>query len=174
MAEFSVALAITLDDAHEGGYQCLRNDSGNWTGGKIGVGELKGTKYGISAAEFPAVDIQNLTPEQAGAIYKEKHYWPDIYDQIKEQIIADKLFDIGVLFGQGTAVLILQKVLQPHFNVVPDQVFGPATLSAVNDSEPMSLLAAYKTALVTHAVQIGAVNPNDRVFVADWIRRINS
>ena len=47
----------------EGGYQCDPDDKGNWTGGNVGVGLLKGTKYGISAASFSNVDIKNLTKE---------------------------------------------------------------------------------------------------------------
>ena len=34
---------------HEGLFQNDRDDRGNWTSGKIGVGELKGTKFGIAA-----------------------------------------------------------------------------------------------------------------------------
>jgi lysozyme family protein len=46
---------MTFDDAFKGliliekGYQDDPNDRGNWTSGVIGIGELKGTKYGISA-----------------------------------------------------------------------------------------------------------------------------
>lgn len=58
----------------EGALSVDPNDKGNWTGGQIGAGELKGTKYGISAASYPDLDIVNLTLEQAGAIYK-RDYW---------------------------------------------------------------------------------------------------
>ena len=86
----------------EGGYQDIPNDSGNWTGGKVGVGINKGTKYGISAASYPDLDIKNLTMEQADAIYF-RDYW--------QASGADKLpwpacllvFDTAVLHGVGTA-----------------------------------------------------------------------
>jgi hypothetical protein len=35
----------------EGGFSRNPDDNGNWTGGRRGLGELKGTKYGISAAQ---------------------------------------------------------------------------------------------------------------------------
>ena len=101
---------------NEGGYENNPNDSGNWTGGKVGEGELKGTKYGISASEFPALDIVNLTEAEAQAIYKSK-YWLVLYEAIKDQFITNKLFDLGVLFGQGTAIKILQTVLHPNFQM---------------------------------------------------------
>ena len=47
---------ITFDEAfdrlisHEGGYSEDPRDSGNWTGGAQGVGQLKGTKFGIASS----------------------------------------------------------------------------------------------------------------------------
>jgi hypothetical protein len=45
-------------------------DPGNWTGGKVGKGQLKGTKYDVSAAAFPKENIAGLTKDKAIAIYK--------------------------------------------------------------------------------------------------------
>ena len=172
MADFTIAVNLTL--VNEGGYENNPEDGGNWTGGKVGVGKLKGTKYGISAAEFPTLDIVNLTEAEAQVIYKSK-YWLVLYEAIKDQFITNKLFDLGVIFGQGTAIKILQTVLNPQFlGVGIDGLFGPLTLAAINDSDPHSLLLAYKTAFVARAIQTGAQNPNDRPFVSGWIRRINS
>ena len=46
--------------SHEGGYSSDRQDPGNWTGGQVGLGELKGTKFGIAANTFPC-DHLHLT-----------------------------------------------------------------------------------------------------------------
>jgi len=86
----------------EGGYTDDPNDHGNWTGGRQGQGELKGTKYGISAASYPHLDIRNLTMQQADDIYF-RDYW--------QTSGADKLpwpyclfaFDTAVLHGVGTS-----------------------------------------------------------------------
>ena len=169
MSDFRTAFLITIDNAHEGGFQKMPNDSGNWTGGVIGVGELKGTKYGISAREYPDLDIENLTVDQAIQIYQEG-YWKQNYSSISDQFVANKLFDMGVLFGVGSVVKILQTVLK----IAVDGVFGPGSLEAVNSVEPVSLLAAYKTGLINHALGVVAANPGDRPFFADWVRRINS
>lgn len=37
---------------HEAGYSNDRRDPGNWTGGKVGIGTLKGTKFGIAANTY--------------------------------------------------------------------------------------------------------------------------
>ena len=86
----------------EGNYTDDPNDHGNWTGGRQGIGELKGTKYGISAASYPHLDIKNLTMQQADDIYY-RDYW--------QASGADKLswpyclfaFDTAVLHGVGTS-----------------------------------------------------------------------
>ena len=175
--DFNIAVAITLDPAHEGGFQKNPNDSGNWTGGKVGVGVLKGTNFGISAAQFPNEDIEGLTVAAAKQIYftsQNPRYWNPLYAEIKDQHVGNKLFDLGVLFGVGTAVGIMQQVLVPQFGIRVDDTFGMATLAAINGAEPISLLTAYKTAMVTRVVTIGSNQPSKREFVGDWIRRINS
>lgn len=60
----------------EGGHSTDRHDGGNWTGGEVGQGELKGTKYGVSAASFPELDIASITKEQASRIYYERYWLP--------------------------------------------------------------------------------------------------
>lgn len=168
MADARTAFLITIDPDHEGGFQNSPRDKGNWTGGQIGVGQLKGTKYGISAAIFPALDIKNLTPEQAIGIYTNK-YWSPLYFQIVRQDLANKLADLGVLFGVGTAVGVLQKTL----GVAVDHSFGPVTLAATNAADA-GLLPNYKINMAEHARQIVENSPVTAPFYSGWIRRINS
>jgi lysozyme family protein len=155
MADFNQAVQKTL--IHEGGYVNNPNDSGG------------PTKYGITQADMPGVNISDITPEQAVAYYSE-HYWKALYSQINSQPIAEKIFDMGVLFGVGTAVGLLQLSL----NIVVDHVFGPNTLFAVNQADPAALLATYKTNLVTHTFNVATANSQDRVFLKGWANRINS
>lgn len=91
-------------------------DSGNWTGGKVGVGKLKGTKYGISAASYPELDIRNLTVEQAKIIYY-KDYWHILkLNSISEYYpqLAILLFSLCVNCGNVRAA----KYLQTGINVL--------------------------------------------------------
>lgn len=108
-ADCQKALATIF--GHEGGYQCLKNDSGNWTGGKVGKGELKGTKFGIAAASYPKVDIQSLTLDQA-AKYYERDYWnPLQLGKIKSQWLATMIFDSAVNCGTGTAAILVARTI---------------------------------------------------------------
>lgn len=155
MADFKISILKTL--VHEGGYVNNPNDSGG------------PTKYGITQKDMPGVNIKDITQDQA-VLYYHDHYWKSLYSQISSQDIADKLFDLGVLFGVGTAVKLLQTVL----GLKVDGNLGPISLAAINGAEPLSCLSAYRTACVSHVIGIANAVPNDRVFLVGWIRRINS
>ena len=110
----------------EGGYTRDGRDRGNWTSGQCNVGDLKGTKYGISAAQYPFEDIANLTIDQAKAIYK-RDYWNKLNcDQLPPNIAFD-MFDMAVNSGVKTAAITLQKTVKTQ----PDGVIGKQTLDAV-------------------------------------------
>lgn len=53
----------------EGGFTANARDPGNWTSGRVGVGKLVGTKYGIAANTYPKLAIRDLTEDAAIAIY---------------------------------------------------------------------------------------------------------
>ena len=86
----------------EGGYGADPRDRGNWDTGIIGKGNLKGTKYGISAMSFPQLDIKNLTLDQAKGIYK-IHYWDKIGGDKLPPSLALVAFDTAVNSGVGRA-----------------------------------------------------------------------
>lgn len=101
-------LAVTLK--HEGGYTSNRADRGNWTSGKIGVGVLKGTKYGIAAHAYPNLDIKNLTVNDVKPIY-EKDYWKPARCENLPYGVDLAVFDFGVNSGVSRAVKYLQAVV---------------------------------------------------------------
>lgn len=120
---------------HEGGYSTDRNDPGNWTGGKVGKGIFKGTKYGIAANTYPNLDIKNLTIEQAKAIYK-KDWWDKLgADQLHPAIVF-QLWDFAVNAGKSRAV----KELQQAVAVPDDGIIGPKTIAAVKAKEVNDVL----------------------------------
>jgi lysozyme family protein len=96
----SACLEIVL--RWEGGLSMIRSDPGNWTGGKVGKGVLKGTNYGIAASAFPNLDIPNLTRAQAMAIYRQK-YWNPIGGDALPAGVDLLAFDIAVNSGVSRA-----------------------------------------------------------------------
>jgi lysozyme family protein len=134
MAQWEKCYSKTLK--FEGGFQKFFNDKGNWTGGRIGIGELKGTKFGISAASYPTLDIESLTKEQAIEIYR-RDYWNSLkLSLVDSNRIAWKVFDIAINCGTGAAA----KMLQRSVGVEADGIVGKITLEAVNKSDNVKLM----------------------------------
>lgn len=154
MADLKISIAKTL--VNEGGYTDTIGDPGD------------ATKYGVTQADMPNVNIKDITEEQATTYYQE-HYVKALYSDIAAQAVADKLFDMGVLFGIGTAVKILQETL----GIEADGDFGPETLTDTNGADPVVLLQNYKTRLVSHALAIVGEKSGLRKFITGWIRRVN-
>jgi len=168
MADSSLSIAKTL--VNEGGFQRNSNDRRNWSSGQIGVGALMGTKYGITSQDMPGVDISNLSVQQAQAFYSDpsKGFWHPLYANINAQLICDKLFDMGVLFGVATVVRVLQKAL----DLPVDGNFGPMTLQAVNNADASTLWTVYTGLLIQRDELIVAGHPEDAQFEAGWTARV--
>jgi len=118
----------------EGGYGCDPDDKGNWTGGAIGSGELRGTKYGISAAAFPYEDIKNLTLDRAKMLYQ-INYWNLLnLDEVPSDPIQEEIFDTGVNMGPGASAMIVQRsinFLEIGKPLLVDGAIGPVTLGYI-------------------------------------------
>lgn len=132
-ANFRACLKATL--AYEGGYTNDRRDPGNWTGGKVGVGELKGTKYGVAANSFPDLDIKNLTVAQVEPIYRVK-YWNRVAGDELPYGVDMATWDYGVNSGPPRAVRSLQAALGVH----QDGAVGAATLAAVTKADGKTVI----------------------------------
>ena len=112
---------------HEGGYSNDKRDPGNWTSGRVGVGELKGTKFGLASNTYPTLDIKNITLEQAKKIYK-TDWWDKLGGHGLHSAIVFQLWDFAINAGVSRAV----KELQQAVGVNADGVIGPKTIAATN------------------------------------------
>ncbi len=110
--------------SHEGGYSDDPRDPGNWTGGQVGRGELKGTKFGIASNSYGHLDIKNLTLEQARQIYK-RDFWDILGDA--HPAIKFQLFDAAVNHGRGNAIRFLQRAVK----VADDGMWGSISQKAL-------------------------------------------
>lgn len=120
---------------HEGGFTDDRRDRGNWTTGVIGKGELKGTKYGVSAMTYPHLDIRNLTLAQAKAIYLQDFWIKAACDELPSGLDY-MVFDMAINHGVAGAGRIVQTAL----GVKADGVLGPVSLKAVRERDPKKLI----------------------------------
>lgn len=121
------------------------------------------TKYGISQKAYPDTDIDNLTEEHASAIYA-----TDFFLKCKIQYLPEALqyivFDTAVNCGQGTAIMLLQKLA----GVKQDGLIGQQTIDASNHVT----IEQYADARKSHYNDIITKNPQDEKFRTGWFNRV--
>lgn len=117
-------LAIDWLAGVEGGFSADPDDPGNWAGG-----ELRGTRYGISAARYPELDIASLSLDDAKAIYR-RDYWNRYRCGELPAPLGVALFDAVVQHSPRQAI----RMLQDAVGTATDGLLGPATLSAARGS----------------------------------------
>ena len=148
---------------HEGGYVKDLKDAG---------GE---TKYGISKRSYPHLDIKNLTRDQACKIYFCDFWMKAKCEQIDDENIATKFFDLAVNMGIPQAVKLIQRALRSAGQTVADDgIIGPITLTAINKADPTDLLAALKSEAAGYYRLIANANPSQQKFIEGWLNRAYS
>ena len=153
MASFEQAVAFVL--SHEGGWANVSGDPGGLT------------RYGLSSTAYPDIDFGTLTLDEAKAIY-EKDYWTPIRGlEIADQGVANKVLDMAVNMGVGTAVRILQGAV----GAVVDGVVGPLTIGRTNAHDPALLLLELRAQSAVRYAQIAISNPGAQKFLVGWLRR---
>ena len=160
---FGRALRVVIGE--EGGFTNDPADPGNWTGGRCGAGHCVGTKFGISAATYPALDISKLDLTRAGEIYR-ADYWEKIGGDRLPAPLALLVFDAAVNNGVSRAV----RWLQIAVGVTPDGAVGEVTLAAVarRSGDGAALLAEYQA----QRLLFMAALPTWRTFGLGWARRL--
>lgn len=172
MSDFYQAVVESIDA--EGGFSNNPKDNGNWTSGIVGKGELKGTKYGISAASYPDLDIENLTVDDAKSIYK-RDWWDKYhYGAIESQELANKVFDVSINMGATQAHKLLQRATwtcNGYLSIKDDGKIGPATLSALNSElHSIALLCAFKSEIAGFYRLLAKISTNDKENLSGWLK----
>lgn len=171
MATIQEALPITL--VHEGGseYTNIPGDSGGPT--KYGV-----TIHTLSAwrkTECTEDDVKNLTLEEATAIYKAA-YWDVLHcDDIENQGVAQKMFDIIVNMGcmppRHGGEVIQKAVVACGQGIRVDGSPGSKTLAAVNECDGDELMKALATAAANRYHERVTEKPDQQKFLTGWLVR---
>ena len=149
--------------SHEGGYTNDRRDPGNWTGGAVGAGVLKGTKFGIAANTYPTLDIKNLTREKAIEIYR-RDFWRRVKADQLHPAFSFQLLDAAVNHGIGNAT----RMLQTAAGVAPDGAYGPVTHAAVTRMSPTDLVLQFMAARIDFYAGLKKFD----TFGRGWMRRM--
>lgn len=129
MADFETAVNKTI--FIEGGYSDDPDDSGGKT--KYGITEETARDFGYTG------EMKDLTIDEAKLIYKKK-YWDSIrLDEIKNQKMAEIMFDFGVncwiiypIISLQRALNILNRNATSWEDLLVDGVIGRKTLGIAN------------------------------------------
>lgn len=145
----------------EGGYVNHPNDKG---------GE---TKYGITKREFPNLDIQNLTLEQAKDIYYNKYWIPSKCYIIPNYWLAEKVFSLSVNMGVQQACVLLQRALRAATSreLNEDGIIGAKTIGAIEVAMLDQVLVALKCEAAGFYRLLAQKDPLQKVFLRGWINR---
>lgn len=146
---FNAAFTITV--GAEGGYVNNPADPG---------GE---TKFGISRAAYPTLDIADLTVADAEAIYA-RDYWSKISGDQLPPAIAVLAFDAAVNNGVARAAVWLQQAA----GVTADGVIGPQTLAAIAKADLPTLVSLFHGARIDFMAQLSTWP----TFGVGWSRRL--
>ena len=169
MATFQDAIPIVLKN--EGGYVDNINDPGGST--NFGIS----TRFLLSEPSIGITDAKLLTVAQASAIY-EKYFWDFYkYDNIIDQTVATKIFDLNVNMGANTIHKIVQTVLNAQFwcKLVVDGNLGPQSIAAINSvntiTTQQTLINGISDGAWAHYEAIIAANPKEAQFADGWKNR---
>lgn len=124
------------------------------------------TRFGISKAAHPQIDIANLTEEMAAQIYRDS-YWRRVRCDDLPWIFALPLFDGAVNQGAGAVVKLFQSALP----VIPDGVIGPKTIAAaqaVPEADRLDVLADF---MARRAMRYANL-PTFTAYGRGWCRRL--
>lgn len=148
----------------EGGFDNDPHDNGNWTGGKVGVGKLVGTKYGIDAASHPGVDIANLTVEGAMEIYHREYCAPIRFGDLPagiDVVTVDPAINNGVWRASGW--------LQAAVSAKVDHKVGDETVKAALASDARAVIKTISDARLGFDQGLGSLWAR---YGKGWTRRI--
>jgi len=123
------------------------------------------TKFGISKRSYPALNIADLTEEDARDIYFSDFWTPAGCDGMP-QIVAEVVLDFAVTSSVRRSV----RALQQAAGVTIDGVVGPRTLAAV--AAAADLVAARFTLIrVAYYAELATKQKKNQKYLAGWIRR---
>lgn len=167
MADFNKIIGEILKS--EGGYVNNKNDAGGET--NFGITKAVAVANGYSGS------MKDLSLDFAKKIYKNE-YWDKLkLDQVRNQEVAEILFDVAVNAGVGRAAEFMQKMINymTKSNIEIDRKIGNITIGKINeiDTSKEAELATMLLATLQGAHYITCCDKREanEDFLLGWLRR---
>jgi lysozyme family protein len=164
MADFNPAFEKMLHD--EGGMQLtdIPGDRGGQT--YAGIARNANPQW----VGWPLVDRKEFGGSLTSLVrdFYRQNYWDRIRgDEIRDQQIAETIFNFGVNTGVGVAVKLAQVIV----GAVPDGGIGPKTVELLNQCTPQNFMASYALAKIGRYAAICNKDRTQSKFLLGWINR---
>lgn len=131
------------------------------------------TNFGISQKQYPHLDIENITLDQARNIYY-TDYWYKNKCYMMSSELAIVLFDSSVNCGQYAAAKWIQRACNKFgSNLVIDGIIGSRTCLEIIKYHPNSLLDLVISERLRRYIDLIEDYPEQIRFIKGWIRRVS-
>lgn len=157
-------------------FQKMIRNEGGFTLHKV-AGDRGGLTYaGIAEKFHPDWEGWNVVKHNENSMeltqmvfnFYKKHYWDGVKgDDIKQQKVAESIFDFAVNAGVRTASKLAQLVVDS----TPDGKIGPKTLERINQANEELFISNYALAKVSRYASIVNNNRSQGKFLLGWINR---
>lgn len=134
------------------------------------------TKFGISKRAYPALDIKNLTREQAAEIYRRDYWEPCQCDELPFPL-ALAVFDGAVNQGRNASIRLLQLAVESVTGrrIAVDGLIGSDTIGAARLAwkiDPDWTLAAFLSFRADRYAGTIEERPTSRKYRRGWFLRL--
>lgn len=124
------------------------------------------TKFGISKAAHPNVDIRALTYADAVDLYFQNYYDAPGLDALP-LAYAEPLMDLGVHAGPTQAIVLAQRAVK----VPEDGVLGPRTRAAILAHDVAAFRKLFASERIGFYLHLILKRPSQVKYARGWIRR---
>lgn len=176
MAKFQSAFEFSMDNEDRERSGVVIKDAGGVTKYGISFNFLKHTSVDVADFDHDGKltenDVRVMTFAEARKLY-EPNFWKPVHgDEIVDQYVANKVYDLAVNAGVSQATALVQRALFCcGVNIVEDRQFGPKTLAALNSVDVKTFIDSFRRALVAFRNHIAAVRPVTQKEMTSWTRR---
>lgn len=173
---FPAAIKVIL--GHEGGLTNDKDDHGGITNFGLTIMWLNGhadpQKYVGHPMPWTPDDVRHMTKDLASRIYKECLWDVNHYEKIDDALVATKVFDMAVNFGEFGGEKLAQRACnmcgwQPQLMV--DGNVGDKSFAAMNGIERTQLLRSMCARAEERYNGIVEHDPSQKKFLHGWLER---